>query len=69
LEKVGTMHGMLEAGKRRAPKALSPVRWRRAIAERMTDAKRMRQQTNSRLITAMVVVALATTLFVFVALP
>jgi hypothetical protein len=63
------MHDMLEAGREGVSKALSPVRWRRAFAKETTDARRTHQQPSSRLITTMVLVALATTVFVFVALP
>jgi hypothetical protein len=64
------MHGTLEAGKEPVSKALSPVRWRKAFAEKMIGAGRTQpQQASSWLIATMIFVALATTLFVFVALP
>jgi hypothetical protein len=51
-------------------KALSPVKWRRAFPEAMTDKPRMGQQTSSWMVmTAVALAAVATMLFVFVALP
>lgn len=47
----------------------SPVKWRRAFAEAINDKRRADEQTNSWLVTTAVLVAVATVLFVFVALP
>ena len=67
--KVGAMHGKQEAEKGALSKVLSPVRWRKAFAEEMANTGRMRQQTKPWLTTTIVLAALATTLFVFAALP
>jgi len=63
------MHGKQEAEKGPLSKVLSPVRWRRALAEEMADTARMRQRTSSWLTTTMVLAAVATALFVFAAFP
>jgi hypothetical protein len=42
------MRGKLAAEIEATPEVLNPVRWRRAFEE-MTDRRRLRQKTNSRL--------------------
>jgi hypothetical protein len=56
-----------EVEKRSLAQALSPVGWRRALAEVIAETKRKRQKAQSLLLAAMATITLVVTLF-FVAL-
>jgi hypothetical protein len=63
------MQASPDAEKGALSKVLSPVKWRKAFSDALTNKECTRKQPSLPLVTTIALAVLATTLFVFVAMP